>query len=96
MILEPKEVNSGTPQGNFLKRRQILKEDGSGIPLLPFDFKIGRDVIIFPDIYESLIVINIQESSLRLMENLKEHPKLYPLIASNRAKSSPQDLERMI
>jgi hypothetical protein len=58
--------------------------------------KLAETLSFCPDIYESLIVINIQESSLRLMENLKEHPKLYPLIASNRAKSSPQDLERMI
>jgi len=46
MICEPKEVNSGTPQGNFLKRRMLLKEDGSGKPILPFDLKIGEDVTI--------------------------------------------------
>lgn len=46
MISEPREVNSGVPQGKFLKRRQLLKEDGSGTPLLPFDFRIGEDVQI--------------------------------------------------
>lgn len=46
MIIEPRETNSGVPQGNFLKRRQILREDGSGLALLPFDFNIGKDVQI--------------------------------------------------
>ena len=47
MIIEPKEVNSGTPQGTFLKRQMVLKQDGSGTPLLPTDFRIGLDVGIF-------------------------------------------------
>ena len=47
MIIEPKEVNSGTPQGTFLKRQMVLKQDGSGTPLLPNDFRIGTDVSIF-------------------------------------------------
>lgn len=34
------------PQGNFLKRRQILRENGSGLALLPTDFKVGKDVAI--------------------------------------------------
>jgi len=47
MISEPKEVNSGVPQGKFLKRRQVLREDDdSGLPLLPKDFIIGKDVLI--------------------------------------------------
>ena len=46
MISEPREENSGIPQGNFLKRRQVLREDGSGLPFLPFDFRIGQDVKI--------------------------------------------------
>ena len=29
MIIEPKEMNSGTPQGTFLKRQMVLKNDGS-------------------------------------------------------------------
>ena len=44
MINEPKETNSGTPQGVFLKRQMVLKQDGSGTPLLPTDFRVGLDV----------------------------------------------------
>lgn len=44
MINEPKEVNSGTPQGVFLKRQMVLKQDGSNTPLLPTDFRVGLDV----------------------------------------------------
>jgi len=44
MISEPRQVNSGTPQGVFLKRQMVLKQDGSGLPLLPTDFRIGLDV----------------------------------------------------
>jgi EF-hand domain-containing protein 1 len=47
MIIEPKEVNSGTPQGTFLKRQLVLKQDGSDTPLLPTDFRVGLDVGIF-------------------------------------------------
>ena len=46
MISEPREENSGVPQGKFLKRRQILREDGSGLALLPTDFRVGTDVSI--------------------------------------------------
>jgi hypothetical protein len=44
MISEPREENSGVPQGKFLKRRQVLREDGSGLALLPTDFRVGTDV----------------------------------------------------
>jgi hypothetical protein len=44
MISEPRQVNSGTPQGVFLKRQMVLKQDGSGLPMLPNDFRIGLDV----------------------------------------------------
>ncbi len=44
MISEPRQVNSGTPQGVFLKRQMVLKQDGSGLPMLPSDFRIGLDV----------------------------------------------------
>ena len=46
-IIEPKETNSGTPQGIFLKRQAVLKEDGSGIALLPEDFSVGSNVVIY-------------------------------------------------
>ena len=44
MISEPRQVNSGTPQGVFLKRQMVLKQDGSGQPMLPNDFRVGLDV----------------------------------------------------
>lgn len=47
MISEPKEVNSGTPQGVFLKRQMVLKGDGSQTPLMPTDFRVGLDVGIY-------------------------------------------------
>ena len=46
MLNEPKQMNSGTPQGVFLKRQMILKGDGSGLPVLPSDFRVGEDTII--------------------------------------------------
>lgn len=44
MITEPKQVNSGTPQGAFLKRQMVLKLDGSGMPFEPTDFRVGLDI----------------------------------------------------
>lgn len=38
-VSEPKQVNSGIPQGDFLKRQMILRSDGSGTRVTPFDFK---------------------------------------------------------
>jgi hypothetical protein len=46
MISEPRIENSGVPQGKFLKRRQVLKEDKSGLPILPFDIQVGKDIAI--------------------------------------------------
>ena len=45
MINEPKQTNSGTPQGVFLKRQAILKHDGSVYQ--PHDFIVGETVEIF-------------------------------------------------
>lgn len=47
MITEPKQVNSGTPQGAFLKRAMALKQDGSNSPFMPDDFCIGLDIGIY-------------------------------------------------
>jgi len=44
MITEPKMVNSGTPQGAFLKRQMIIKQDGSQMPFEPTDFRVGLDM----------------------------------------------------
>lgn len=46
-ILEPKQENSGIPQGAFLKRQKVLRSDNSGQFLTPENFKIGQDVMIF-------------------------------------------------
>ena len=44
-IVDTRQENSGIPQGGFLSRGKIFKEDGS---LLHFkDFKIGGDVMIY-------------------------------------------------
>jgi hypothetical protein len=47
MITEPKQTNSGLPQGAFLKRQMVLKQDGSGRPFMPQDFCIGTDIGIY-------------------------------------------------
>ena len=44
LITEPKEVNSGTMQGAFLKRQMVLKQDGSQMPFEPTDFRVGLDI----------------------------------------------------
>lgn len=44
MITEPKVVNSGTPQGAFLKRQVVLKSDGSNEPFQPEDWAVGSDI----------------------------------------------------
>ena len=44
MITEPKQVNSGTPQGAFLKRQMVIKQDGSQMPFEPTDFRVGLDL----------------------------------------------------
>mmetsp|Transcript_3398 Transcript_3398/g.5731 ORF Transcript_3398/g.5731 Transcript_3398/m.5731 type:complete len:183 (+) Transcript_3398:195-743(+) len=44
MITEPKQVNSGTPQGAFLKRQAVIKQDGSKMPFEPTDFRVGLDI----------------------------------------------------
>jgi hypothetical protein len=46
MITEPKQVNSGTPQGAFLKRQMVLRQDGSKMPFEPSDLRVGQDVEI--------------------------------------------------
>ena len=45
MISEPRQTNSGVPQGLFLKRQVVLKQ--SGEPFMPDDFTIGADTGIY-------------------------------------------------
>jgi len=37
-ITEPKQQNSGIPQGIFLKRQMVLRSDSSGTKIAPTDF----------------------------------------------------------
>lgn len=46
MINEPKQTNSGTPQGVFLKRQACHKAGGSDL-IQPGDFVIGTSIQIF-------------------------------------------------
>jgi hypothetical protein len=45
-ISEPRQENSGIPQGQFLKRHRVPKADGSGL-LGPGDFRVGEDIVIY-------------------------------------------------
>lgn len=45
MITEPKQSNSGVPQGAFLKRQVVLKADGT--PFVADDFCIGADTGVY-------------------------------------------------
>lgn len=47
MITEPKQTDSGVPQGAFLKRHMVLKSDGSQQPFMPQDFAVGCDIGIY-------------------------------------------------
>ena len=38
-VTEPRQQNSGTPQGIFLKRQMVLRSDSSGLKIIPADFK---------------------------------------------------------
>lgn len=46
-ISEPRIENSGIPQGKFLRRHQVPKEDGSGAFIGPDDFMVGEDIVIY-------------------------------------------------
>ncbi|CAG9323312.1 unnamed protein product [Blepharisma stoltei] len=46
-VIEPREVNSGTPQGPFIKRQAILKADGSGMAIVPGDLRVGSNILVF-------------------------------------------------
>ena len=46
-IIEPREENAGKPQGAFLKRRMVLKQNASGIAILPEDLVVGQEILIY-------------------------------------------------
>ena len=65
-IVDTRQENSGIPQGGFLSRGKIFKEDGS---LLTFrDFKIGGDIMIYSKYVIIMMQINSQEISVKQME----------------------------
>jgi hypothetical protein len=45
-ISEPKQENSGIPQGSFLKRHRVTKADQSGF-LGPGDFRVSEEIVIY-------------------------------------------------
>ena len=47
MLNEPRQENAGTPQGVFLKRQMVLRNDGSAKPISCQDFHIGQDTHIY-------------------------------------------------
>jgi len=46
-IIEPREMNSGVPQGAFLKRQIVMKADGSGQCVGPRDLIVGTNIMIY-------------------------------------------------
>jgi len=45
-VSEPKQENSGIPQGTFLKRHRVTKADQSGF-IGPGDMRVGEDTVIY-------------------------------------------------
>lgn len=45
-------MNSGIPQGSFLKRQKVLRADGSGQHITIYDFVIGQDVEFFGKVFQ--------------------------------------------
>ncbi|KAF6256559.1 hypothetical protein COO60DRAFT_1627135 [Scenedesmus sp. NREL 46B-D3] len=48
-VTEPKQDNSGIPQGVFVKRHQVDKEDGT--PFTPTDLAVGQTVTVYGRTY---------------------------------------------
>jgi hypothetical protein len=47
MLVEPKQQDSGVPQGAFLKRHAVLNENNAGNPFMPEDFRVGDEVTVY-------------------------------------------------
>lgn len=69
MITEPKMVNSGTPQGAFLNRQLVIKQDGSGMPFDPTDFRVGLDIGICG---RSIRVYDCDQYTREFFQNLQQ------------------------
>lgn len=70
MITEQKQVNSGTPQGTFLKRQMVLKQDlpiGSQTALDIEDFRVGDSVNIYGRNYK---IIDADDYTREFYSNL--------------------------
>jgi len=46
-VAEPKQDNSGIPQGIFVRRHQVPKGDGSGAIVTPRDLAVGSTVTVY-------------------------------------------------
>jgi len=49
-MTEPKVENSGIPQGQFLKRHRVQRDDGQGF-IGPDDFRVGQEITIYGRTY---------------------------------------------
>ena len=96
-ITEPKQVNSGVPQGAFLKRQMILKQDGSGAPFMPQDFALALILPFMDASTDSMdVMITLDNSSLlnwesRFHPTSKGHPTTSP---SPRSRCPPRRMAR--
>ena len=45
-IIEPRKMNSGKPQGAFLGRTMVLRDDQSGVCILPDDLRVGGNAVV--------------------------------------------------
>ena len=69
LIVEPKNPNSGKPQGAFLKRQLVIKQDGSGMPFEPTDFRVGLDIGICG---RSIRVYDCDQYTREFFKNLQQ------------------------
>ena len=68
-ILEIKQENSGVPQGNFLARKNVLRNDGSGHFLDAYDFEIGQSTEIHG---KSVFVFDCDGFTREFYESIKK------------------------
>lgn len=74
-INEPKQTNSGIPQGAFFKRQKVLKADGKFLSI--FDFRIGQEV----EIYGKTILIHDCDEYTREFYEKLNYPQPEPFEA---------------
>lgn len=69
LMVEPKQVNSGTMQGAFLNRQMVLKQDGTDMPFEPTDFRVGLDLGICG---RSIRIYDCDKYTREFFENIKQ------------------------